>query len=348
LAAAASGVGLALMLILLLDGLWAGINSKATLYADNVGADLFVAQPGTKNFLGAMSVIPMSTLDEVEALPDVRWATPVRGLFSIMDLHGTKVPAYLIGYRPGGRGGPWRMLDGRAPSADDEVAIGDLLRERHGIEVGDQVDILGRSLTVVGIADADTFMSSFVFMTHAVTDDLLRLPSTTSWILVGTDRPAAVRRELETSDVAVLDRATLRTNDLAVLSKPFATPLRVMLAVAFVVGSLIIALTAYSAIIEHQREYGIVKALGATNRRLHRLALVQSMVIASAGLATGAAFFIAGRWAIVSIRPQFTVMVTAASVGRAVGLAVAMGAVAAIVPARRLSKLDPSRAFGVG
>ena len=56
LIASASGVGLALMLILLLDGLWAGIEEKTTLYEDNSGADLYIAQPGAKNLFSTISV----------------------------------------------------------------------------------------------------------------------------------------------------------------------------------------------------------------------------------------------------------------------------------------------------
>ena len=70
---------MAIMLILLLDGLWAGIKANITTYEDNVGADLYVAQPGTRNFFGAISVIPTDTVDTVRADPDVDWAVPVRG-----------------------------------------------------------------------------------------------------------------------------------------------------------------------------------------------------------------------------------------------------------------------------
>ena len=39
LVASAAGVGMAIMLILLLDGLWAGIRANITTYEDNVGAE---------------------------------------------------------------------------------------------------------------------------------------------------------------------------------------------------------------------------------------------------------------------------------------------------------------------
>jgi hypothetical protein len=41
LAASVTGVGLAIMLILLLDGMWAGIRQQTALYTDRSGADLY-------------------------------------------------------------------------------------------------------------------------------------------------------------------------------------------------------------------------------------------------------------------------------------------------------------------
>lgn len=348
LIASAAGVGLALMLILLLDGLWAGIDEKTTLYEDNSGADLYIAQPGAKNLFSTISVIPAATVDRVRADPDVRWAAPVRGMFSIIELHDTKVPAYLIGWEPGQRGGPWSVTGGRVPAADDEIAIGQVLARRHGVQIGDRLDVVGRPFTVVGVADADMFMSSFVFMTHAATDQLLQASGTTSFVLVGTDHPDRVRARLAATGVAVLDRDELKVNDLAVIARPFSVPLRFMVGVAFIVGSLVIALTAYSTIVEHRREYGILKAIGADRRRLYRLAVTQTLGLAAIGLAAGAVFFLVGRGLILWMRPQFAVVLTATVVIRAVVAALAMGVVAAIIPARRLARLDPATAYRGG
>jgi putative ABC transport system permease protein len=338
---------MAIMLILLLDGLWAGIEANVTTYEDNVGADLYVAQPGTRNFFGAVSLIPAGTVDTVRADPDVDWAVPVRGFFSIVELHDTKVPTYVIGSMPGQRGGPWELRQGRAPATDDEVAIGTVMARRHGIAVGDGMEILGRRFTVVGTT-TDAFMASFVFMTHPATDQLLSAPATTSFVLVGTDDPAAVRGRLAASGLAVLDRDQLARNDLSLMARAYSVPLRVMRAVAFTVGSLVIALTVYTAIMERRREYGIVKAMGARGRHLLTLAVQQTLIIAAIGLVSGGLLFLAGRAYITAVRPQFVILASLGSIGRAAVAAVLMALVAAIVPARRLARLEPATAYRGG
>jgi putative ABC transport system permease protein len=347
LAAAAAGVGMALMLILLLDGLWAGIRANVTTYEDNVGAELFVAQPGTRNFFGAVSAIPTDTVEVVRADPDVEWAAAVRGFFSIVELHGRKVPTYVIGSTPGQPGGPWDIRTGRAPVADDEIAIGRVIARRHGLELGDSLEIMGERFTIVGTS-TDSFMASFVFMTHAATDALLSAPATTSFVLVGTDDPDAVRGRISETGLAVLDRDELARNDLDLMARAYEVPLAVMRGVAFAIGSLVIALTAYSAVVERRREYGIVKAIGAGRRRLVTLAVQQSLMVSALGLVAGALLFTGGRAYITSVRPQFIILATPGSVARAVIAAVFMGLAASILPARRLAKLEPATAYRGG
>ena len=208
LVASVAGVGMAIMLILLLDGLWAGIKANITTYEDNVGADLYVAQAGTHNFFGAISVIPASTVNTVRADADVSWAAPVRGFFAIVGLHDTKVPTYVIGSVPGERGGPWELRSGRAPENDGEVAIGGVMAKRHGLSIGDRFQIMGRAFTIVGTAP-DAFMASFVFMTHAATDQLLRAPATTSFVLVGTDNIGRGQVDAGVADQVRPDRQQL-------------------------------------------------------------------------------------------------------------------------------------------
>jgi putative ABC transport system permease protein len=342
----AIGVGLAVMLILLLDGLWAGIRAGASSYEDNVGADLCLAQQGTTSFYGASSRIPIAVLDELRADPAVDWAAPVRSFYAVLELHDKKVPVAVIGSLPGEAGGPWRLYSGRAPAGDDEVVVGRVLARRHGIEVGDTLDAAGRTFTVVGTG-SDAFMTSYVFVTHAVTDALLASPATTAFALVGTDDPAGVRERFQ-DRYAVLDPVTLARADFDVIARAFQSPMRLMAGVAFVIGSAVIALTAYTGIAERRREYGIVKALGATARYLVRLALVQSAIVAGVGLVAGALLFVAARAAITTARPQFSVVLTAGSVARVLLAVAVMAVVGAVVPARRLVAVDPATAYRGG
>lgn len=153
------------MLVVLLDGLWAGIKANVTTYEDNVGADLYVAQPGTRNFFGAISRIPSSSVETVAADPDVKWAVAVRGFFSIVELHNRKVPSFVIGFTPGQRGGPWELRQGRAPLRDNEVTIGRVMAKRHNLNVGDRIEIMGHPSqfgTALGLKSSASSLGQFL------------------------------------------------------------------------------------------------------------------------------------------------------------------------------------------
>jgi putative ABC transport system permease protein len=105
LAAGVAGIGLALMLILLLGGLWAGIQAQSGQYVDATGAALWILPPGTRTLFAEGTELPTSTLAIVRATPGVDWAAPAWGLYAILNLHDTRAAVVLVGSVPGQPGG---------------------------------------------------------------------------------------------------------------------------------------------------------------------------------------------------------------------------------------------------
>lgn len=347
LAASVAGVGLAVMLILLLDGMWTGVRAQSRLYADRAGADLFVLQPGVSDLIAGESVLPASTVDTVAGTPGVTWATPVQSTYVILEFHAKKVATYLVGSVPGQAGGPWVVAEGRTVRTGGEIVVDSLLARRHGLDVGDRMAVMGQPFRIVGISrESSGFMGvGYVFVTHDAAARLLGAASTTSYVLVGTADPGGARQRLTAQGLNVLTKEQAGSNTQDFFTGVFGGPLRLMVAVAFAAGTLVIALTAYTAVAERRREYGIVKAMGATRRRLVTLALGQTLVLAVLGLVAGGLLFAAGRELITAARPQFIVVVTGAAAVRAAAAALGMALIAAVVPARRLGRLDPASAY---
>lgn len=345
LAASALGVGLAVMLILLLDGMWAGIRQQATVYTDRAGGDVYVLQPGVRDLTAGVGSLPLTALDTVRADPDVSWASPVRTAYVVLPLHGRKVAVYVVGSVPGQRGGVWSIASGRAPAADDEIVLGTVLAHRHDLRVGDRVDVMGQPLRVVGLSDSSGYMFAYVFVTHAALDRLSGSPGGTGFVLAGTAEPEVVAQRLQADGLNALTREQVAANDLEFATGIFGSPVRLMVGIGLAAGTMIVALTAYTAVVERRREYGIAKAMGATRLFLVRIALAQTLTIAALGLLAGWGLFFVGRALIVEARPQFSVLLTAGGLGRAVVAAVAMALVAAVIPARRLAALEPAVAY---
>jgi putative ABC transport system permease protein len=351
LVASVVAVGLAVMLMLLLAGFDAGVRSRSTLLEDRLGADLYVAQSGTNELQGDVSVIPASDVNIAGADPGVAWAAPLRALFVMLDLKGRKQPVYLLGSVPGERGGPWRIVRGRPATADDEIVVSPVLAQGHGLRLGGPLPLMGRSFRIVGYAgDATGFMVTFVYVTHTATDSLLAAPATTSVVLIGTrhGQRAAVQARLRALGLNVVTRAEMAATDRSLLTGIFGSFLGVTVAVAFAAGVAIVSLTTYTSVVERRREYGIVKAIGATRSRVTGIVIGQTLVLALLGLGAGWVLYAAGRALILWYRPQFAIVATRSSVIYAVGAALVMALLAALMPARRLSALDPATAYRGG
>ena len=345
LATGVVGIGLALMLILLLGGLWQGIQAQSAQYVNATGAALWVVPSGTRTLFAEGTELPTSTLRTVRATPGVAWAAPALGLFAILNLHDQRAAVVLVGSTPGQPGGAWALARGRPPAADDEVAIDRVLAGKHGLGLADRLAVADRSFRIVGITRHAGFMTGYVFATHRAVERLLGAPGKTNAILVGSSQPAAVRERLAARGLTVLDTSELRRTVIQLNTRVFASPLRLMVAIAFAAGVLIVALTVYGQVAERRREYGIVKALGASGRRLAALALAQTLVLAALGLVAGGLLLFAGRALLSWARPQFEVVITPGLLVEALGAALVMALLASIVPARRLARLDPASAY---
>jgi len=347
LAISVLGVGAAIALILLLQGLWSGFRVQISAYEDNVGADLFVGEPGTRNFFGVPSVLPLEALSAIRAVPEVDRADPVAVRFVVLDLHGRKQSAILVGSARKGMGGPWDVVAGRDVSSDYEAVMDRSLADQHGIGLGEYIEAMGERFRVVGFsAGTRSWMAGFVFTSHGTVERLLSMPGTTSFVLVKTGEPGVVAEAIEDrTGLTALAPSELGDNDRELIAGIMGGPLYFMLLIAFVAGTLIVALTVYSAIVERIREYGIAKAMGARRGRLLRIVLSQTLIVATLGTAAGYLVFLGASQLLVTLRPQMWVRLSAAGAVAAAIATALMALLAAAVPTRRVAHLDPASVY---
>ena len=346
-ATGAAGIGLALMLILLLAGLWAGVRDRVTTFDDHLGADLVVVPAGTRNLFADPGVLPTPAVKAVEHTPGVTAAAPLRTMYQILELPHGKAAVAAVAFDPAtGLGGPWAFSEGRAPLAADEVAVDALWADQHGFGLGDRLPILGHPMRVIGLTD-DTalFMTPLLFTTTSGMDQMLRATGTTGAVLVKTSDPAAVAERLRDTGFTVRTPTQLREASLRLATDIYGSPVRLMVGVAFAAGTLIVALVAYTRITEQQRDLGVLKALGATPGRLRRVAVGETAALTVLGAVTAVALLVVARELLGWWRPAFPVLLTPATVAQTATAAAVMAVLAAWLPVRRLNRLDAASAF---
>jgi putative ABC transport system permease protein len=350
LALSISGVALAVMLILVLKGLLAGINRQITSYIDRSPGSIVVAQEDVVNLLGATSLLPEGIAQRVGAIRAVERVTPILSQFVILDLHGKKQPAYMIGYEPGQGGGPWLLRAGREPRSKREAVFDYVLAQRHNLSLGDQLEVMGKDFTIVGLSGGtSSWMTSYFFIRKEAVETLLLSPSATSFLLVSLSANADAQYVLERinriPDVNAISKRQMAANDLKLFAKVFSVPVRLMVAIAFLVGTMIVGLIIYTATVERQREYGVLKAIGAKNRYLYQVVITQALFASVAGAALGVILANAVAQWIMAARPQFLIVFDPRDSGQALLAGLGMALLASVLPTRVVAGLAPAEVF---
>ena len=263
-----ASVSLAVMLILLLSGLRSGVYRQVGRYLEHTPGSVVVAQEGVTNLSTATSLLPSETVDVVRQLEGASGVVPILSQFVIVELHDRKQPVYLVGYDASLGGGPWSLTEGREPRADDEAVLDRVLASRHDMRVGDRFDLQGRTFTIVGLSSGtSSFTGSYLFIQKSAAEVLLSAPGASSFLLVtpasGTSEQVLLDRLRNVPGTTALRKQEMIANDRQLIANVFNAPLLLMVAIAFLVGTLVVALVIYTATVERQREFGVLKAIGA-------------------------------------------------------------------------------------
>lgn len=344
-----AGVSLAVMLALLLNGLLGGVYRQISLYLSETPGSVVVAQEGVENFLGVNSLLPPGTAESVREAAGTSEVMPVLSQYIVPELHGKKLFTYLVGYEKGLGGGPWKIAEGREPRADDEAVFDEVLAEQHGVGIGDRIELVDRRFEVVGLSEETaSWMTNFVFVRKSAMESLVRAPGATSFLLVSPEDGATAGEVRDRLDgipgTEVLLKSEVIGNDLDLFDS-FRAPLRLMAAISYFVGVLVVGLVIYTATVERQREYGVLKAIGAGNRMLYGVVTVQALAAAGLGSALGIGLAFGAARLIGAVRPQFLVVIGPADIAWALLAGILMALLAALVPVRTVARLAPAEVF---
>lgn len=342
-------VGLAVMLILLLGGYRAGIYRQTATYLDHAPGSVVIGEQGVEDFLGTNSILPAGALEATRSRPGVGRVVPILSQSAIVEQHGRKEVAFLIGYDPAAGGGPWALSVGRAPASDTEVVLDRVMAREHGLHVGDRVAILDRTFTITGLSD-DTalWIGSLVFARTSAVQELVRAPGALSYLFVtpvaGVSAESLLA-QLAVPGTSVLLKSEVVVADQRLIARIYDAAIGLMTLIAFLVGVLVVGLVVYTATVERRREYGAFKAIGAGNRTLYRIVAIQALVAGLAGAVLGTALAYLMGAALVAWRPQFPVAIEPSAILVALAASVSMAVLAALVPARAMSDLAPAEVF---
>jgi len=348
-ALAVAGVAVALVLVLVLDGVFAGALRQVTAYLRNLPADVIVSQEGVRTMHMSASALPDGTVDRVRGVPGVAWAEGIRFTTATVRAGAGRQLSYVIGYdTETGRGGPWSMARGTR-AGPGQAVLDAVAADELGIGIGDPVEVLGRPFVVSGLSEGGTSITNT--MTFIRNQDFadVRGPSL-SYLLVGAapgvDADRLARRlERELSGVTVQSKDEFVDEEGRIVKDMSADIMQIMSIISFAIALAVVALTLFTATLSKLREYAVVKALGAPSWRLARTLFAQAAWSVTLALILAVALSFAAAVLVASATPNVRLRIEAVAIVRVAVAALVVGSLGALVPLRRIARLDPASAF---
>jgi putative ABC transport system permease protein len=316
---------------------------------ESVGADVLFQPPDASLILGATHAVMPTSLGDVmkEKVPSVREVTPVLNWqVSQLKGHPETINLWAVDYPSYARiSGGLSFVEGRAIEGPDELNIDTVLKRKHGFQMGEAVDMMGRRFTIVGISNAGSGGRI-----HARIQDVQEVngtPDMASFFLVkGTSPREAGDLVLKLQEAFPGHKVTaiaqvseqLQRNAVGLREFRAATT-----GISVLLSFLVVLLAMYTAIVERTREIGILRAMGATQGFVVRLLLRESVLICLAGILVGLVLAGVGRAVLMDVYPAQDIRFTRGWAAIAGGLGLMGGVLGALFPALRAARTDPLR-----
>lgn len=343
------GVAFAVLMILIVVALYRGWSNAGGFYTQLPG-DVWVAQTGTSDPFHSTSFLPAGRGAALARIDGVGAVLPVYARHIAFRRHGHELDVFAMALSAGPAVRLSADVRARYFPPPGRVDIDRVLADQAGVKVGDRLRVLGRDLVVWHLHSGGNRIFQTAYLNAADAKALFGIDGLVNFFLLGL-RPGTSPASVERAAVAAVPRSETHTSEEFAASfgnrinEGFLAAVGVLVGIGFVVGGAVIALTTYTATIERAREFGVLKAVGASGGFLYRVVVEQSLIVGFLGAALGVG---ASALAADLIRRQVPEFLTTLRLGDALGVfatALAVAVVASWVPVRRINRIDPGMVF---
>jgi putative ABC transport system permease protein len=278
-------------------GLFFGFINTASGVIDHSRVDLWISSHGVP-FLEHPVPLSERKVYQVLATPGVASAEKyILRLANWKRADGSERGVLLVGFNPEtGRAGPWNVTAGHPEDmrAADSVFADSLYQDILEVsEVGQTAEMNGRRVRIAGFTYGIRSFTTYpyVFTSFRNAQKYVGLGEDQTLYILVTAAPGVDLQTLK-KDIAarVRDVDVYTTAEFAYKTQFYwlfttGAGLTVLIAalMGWIVGIVIVSQTIYATTVDHIREYGTLKAIGASNGYLYSVILKQALLSAVAG-----------------------------------------------------------------
>ena len=227
----ALGIGMLLMIVMGMGGIYQGLIQEATLLVDNIGADLWIVQHGTRGPFAEISRIPRNIEDRLQALSGIASARSFVTFAVQREYNNKPLRMQVQGLSWPEDKGQWLpIIAGRNLGAAHFEMIAD---QTLGLQLGDEIPLGKNRYKVVGITKGMTSMSGDGLAFFSLLD-ALEIQYDYSGEAIRLERQARqsrlTKQDIGWTQPSLVERAGLPSSNLPALPNPYVSAVLVRLA----------------------------------------------------------------------------------------------------------------------
>jgi len=352
------GISFAVLLMVMITSLFAGMMARASATIINTGARIWVMDRAVNTVSNSVP-LPDFVLNAVRGIPGVRYAVPFYSGGGLVRLaNGDYQAVTVIGLDDTSLIGRPRLTAGRIEDiyADDGfIVVADAEYAKLGSPtLGTQFEINDHRAVIVGIgqvASGGLFGTPTLYTTYSrATQDLPSTRFSMSYVLVEPRSESDIKAIKQRVDA--LGYRAMTEQDFITSTANFyeyrtgvGTNILLMTAVSFVIGLSISGQTFYAFILENLEKFGALKAIGARSSTLVGMILFQAAFTGLTGYGLGVGLC-SVLIALAKLRlPDYAATVTFGNLGLAFVMVLVITAVASYLGVRRVIRVEPFDIF---
>jgi len=316
-------------LLYLMDGLVEQFNEEPYLTVEAIGAETWVLPSGSSGPFTSSATLSAAEAEAAATDPALTALVVARGTLT----EGADAQeALVIGHPVGGVGTP-PVVAGAAASGAGELVVD----RTSGVSVGDEVRVGDRGFTVVGLSADTTLLAGLPVVFMPIGDARSGLFGG-SPVVSALVSDAPLRQEPD--GLTVLEGEEVAADALGPLESAVAS-IDLIRGLLWLMAATIVGGVLYLTVLERQRDFAVLKALGGTNRQLLASLALQAVAITTAAVAVATLLQSA-------IAPWFplTVRVPMSAYVQVPAVAFLVAIVATRAGSARVRSADPIAAFG--
>jgi len=351
------GITFSVFLMMQMTAMFAGILNRAYSTVTNIGASMWVMDPGVNT---PTSAIPMPdyVLDAVRSMDGVKYAVPLFIGGALVKLNnGNYQGVNVVGLDDQSLFGRPELEQGNIQDiyADNTfIVVHDAeFKKLESPIIGTSFELNDHRGTIVGIAKVASNGLNGVptlYTTYSrATEYLPTTRFTISYILVQPKNNASVASiKAQVTKLGYLamtkDEFNKATANYYTYKTGIGTNILLMVVISFIIGLSISGQTFYTFILENLEKFGALKAIGAKGRELIYMILFMAIVTALIGYGLGIGL-VTLMISIARTNPNYAAIITFQNLGMALVMVIIIAGISSYIGIRKVLKIEPFDIF---